>query len=52
MMEWLLANPPVTEAMLEVLDHDDDIDPRAACAALNLELTPLDETLRCCIQSD
>ncbi len=52
MMEWLLPNPPVTEAMLEVLDHDDDIDPSAACAALNLELTPLDETLRRCIQSD
>jgi NADH dehydrogenase len=52
MMERLLANPPVTPAMLEVLDHDDDIDPSAACAALNLELTPLDEILGRCVATD
>jgi hypothetical protein len=38
--------------MLEVLDHDDDIDPSAACAALNIELTSLDATLEHCIETD
>jgi len=47
--EKLLANPPLTRAMLGVLDHDDDIDPRPACERLGLELTPLDETLRRCV---
>ncbi len=42
----LTANPPVTPAMLGVLEHDDDIDPAPACAALGITLTPLDETLR------
>ena len=51
-MERALANPPVTAAMLEVLDHDDEIDPSAACAALNIELTPLDEIIRRCIKTD
>jgi NADH dehydrogenase len=51
-MEWLLTNPPLTAAMLEVLDHDDDIDPSAACAALNIELTSLDATLEHCIETD
>lgn len=51
-MEWLLTNPPLTAAMLEVLDHDDDIDPSAACAALNIELTSLDATLERCIETD
>jgi NADH dehydrogenase len=44
--ERLLANPPLTSAMLGVLEHDDSIDPAPACASLGLELTPLDETLR------
>lgn len=47
--ERLLANPPLTRAMLEVLEHDDDIDPGPACRALGLKLTPLDETLRRCV---
>ncbi len=43
----LLPNPPVTRAMLEVLDHDDDVDSKVALEALQMEgLTPLDETLR------
>jgi len=46
-LEATLANPPVTRAMLEVLDHDDEFDARAAVARLGLEqLTPLDEMLR------
>lgn len=47
--ERLLANPPLTRPMLEVLEHDDDIDPRPACARLGLALTPLDDTLRHCL---
>jgi NADH dehydrogenase len=50
---WLLetfsASPPVTRAMLGVLDHDDCIDPEPAVAALGLRLTSLDETLRRCL---
>lgn len=47
MMERLLSNPPVTRAMLDVLDHDDDIDPQIAMDALQLSgLTSLDDTLR------
>ena len=43
----LSGNPPVTRAMLEVLDHDDQVDSRAALEALELEaLTPLDDMLR------
>jgi uncharacterized protein YbjT (DUF2867 family) len=40
-----LATPPVTRAMLGVLEHDDDIDPGPACAHLGISLTPLDATL-------
>jgi NADH dehydrogenase len=43
--ERLSADPPVTRAMLGVLDHDDDIDPRPAAERLGIRLTPLDETL-------
>jgi hypothetical protein len=32
--------------MLGVLEHDDRIDPGAACRALGITLTPLAETLR------
>jgi NADH dehydrogenase len=44
--ERLLANPPLTPAMLGVLEHDDRIDPAPAADQLGLELTPLDDTLR------
>ncbi len=47
--EKLLANPPLTRAMLGVLDHDDDIDEKPACDRLGVALTPLDETLRRCV---
>jgi NADH dehydrogenase len=49
LLERLTANPPVTRAMLEVLNHDDDIDPAEACRRLGIELTPLDEVLRRCV---
>lgn len=48
-LERLTANPPVSRAMLGVLDHDDRIDPAPAAAALGLALTPLDEALRRCL---
>jgi NADH dehydrogenase len=44
--ERFSANPPITTAMLGVLEHDDRVDPASACRALGLALTPLDETLR------
>ena len=47
--EKLLANPPLTRAMLGVLDHDDDIDEKPACDRLGIQLTPLDETLARCV---
>jgi uncharacterized protein YbjT (DUF2867 family) len=40
-----LAEPPLTRAMLGVLEHDDDIDPRPAAERLGFTLTPLAETL-------
>lgn len=44
-LEVLVPNPPVTVAMLGVLDHDDAVDVKACCELLGLELTTLDETL-------
>jgi len=46
LLERLLAEPPMTAAMFDVLQHDDRIDTEAACKELDLELTPLDDTLR------
>ena len=46
-MAKLSANPPVTPAMLGVLDHDDDVDSERALIELRLgELVSLDEMLR------
>ena len=45
LVERVSANPPVTRAMLEVLDHDDAIDAQPAAERLGLELTPLDQML-------
>jgi len=47
--ERLFADPPLTTAMLGVLEHDDAIDPAPAARALGLALTPLDATLRRCL---
>ena len=44
-LERMSRNPPLTPAMLGVLDHDDDIDPKPAADALGLRLTDLPETL-------
>ncbi|MFM8355399.1 MAG: hypothetical protein ACKOBM_10910, partial [Gammaproteobacteria bacterium] len=43
--ERLLRAPPISRAMLGVLDHDDEIDPAPALAVLGLMLTPLSATL-------
>ncbi len=45
-MGRLLRNPPVTLPMFEILQHDDRVDPATFCKTLDLELTPLDQTLR------
>ncbi len=49
MLAWIFektsSNPPVTRAMLGVLDHDDDVDVQPALATLGITLTSLDETL-------
>jgi NADH dehydrogenase len=49
LLERLLADPPVTRAMLGVLARDDEIDPSDSCRRLGLTLTPLGETLRRCV---
>ena len=46
LLERFTANPPITTAMLDVLEHDDRVDPKPAADALGIALTPLDETLR------
>lgn len=45
LLEVFLKNPPVTSTMLDVLDHDDKIEPFADAKILELELTSLIETL-------
>ncbi len=47
--ERVSANPPVTRAMLGVLDHDDQMDVAAALELLDLELTPLQSMLELCV---
>ena len=48
-LERLSASPPMTLSMFDVLQHDDRVDVSTACKLLELELTPLDETLRRCV---
>lgn len=45
MLERVGSNPPLTRAMLGVLDHDDDIDPQPGVEALGIRLTSLVEML-------
>ena len=47
--EMLFSYPPITRAMLGVLDHDDDIDPSPSCKELGINLTALDEMLEATI---
>ena len=46
LLERISKDPPITRAMLGVLEHDDSIDPSAAARRLGLVLTSLAETLR------
>ena len=46
LLEWASDNPPITRAMLGVLDHDDDVDTTACVQKLGISLTSLDETLK------
>ena len=48
-LEAVSANPPVTRAMLGVLDHDDDADDGPARDYLKFERLGLDEMLRRCL---
>ncbi len=50
--ERISASPPLTTAMLDVLEHDDCVDAKAACDLLGITLTPLDDTLRRVVASD
>ena len=49
LLEAVSKDPPVTRAMLGVLDHDDAVDAHVAARRLGVELTSLDETLRRCL---
>jgi NADH dehydrogenase len=53
LMAWIFervsGSPPVTRAMLGVLDHDDQLDVSATLALLELELTPLQSMLELCV---
>ena len=51
LLERLATPPPVTRAMLGVLDHDDAIDPTASAQLLGVTLTSLDEMLTNCLSS-
>ena len=46
LMEMVLPNPPVTTPMLEILDHDDCINPAPVCESLEITLTTLEDMLR------
>ncbi len=46
LLESMSGNPPLSRAMLGVLDHDDHIDPGPALSALGLSLTSLNQALR------
>lgn len=49
LLEQLSASPPVTRAMLSVLDHDDDIDPAPGLQRLGISLTSFDTMLKLCL---
>lgn len=45
MLDRVHPNPPITPAMFDILQHNDRVDPAYFCRTLDLELTPLDQTL-------
>ena len=48
LLELLSDQPPVTRSMLQLLDHDDRVDPAPAAAALGIELTSLEHMISAC----
>jgi uncharacterized protein YbjT (DUF2867 family) len=53
LLEQFLGNPPITSAMLGVLDHDDNIDSAPTMKLLGMEqLTSLDAMLQAVLGSD
>ncbi len=50
-LEKVSANPPITRAMLGVLDHDDTADGSAAAEYLDFSLLPLNEMLQRCLRA-
>ena len=52
LMEHISANPPITRAMLDVLDHDDNVDAVSAAKELGIELTDLEVALARCVADD
>ena len=46
LLEWILPVSPVTQDMMGILDHDDDIDAAKGSSHLGIQLTSLDDTLR------
>lgn len=51
-LERISKDPPMTVAMLDVLQHDDRVDTREALERLGLSLTPLDQTLAAYVGPD
>ncbi len=41
----IMASPPITEDMIDLLDHDDDLDAAPVARKLGIELTALDVML-------
>ena len=50
-LQRLMSSPPVTIAMLELLDHDDVIDNADALQALAIDLTPLADMLASLVEN-
>ncbi len=46
LIDKLLPNPPISSAMFEIMQHDDQVNPAIFCEKLGIELTPLDQTLK------
>ena len=44
-LERFMASPPVTEDMIDLLDHDDNVDAKSAAKRIGIKLTTLDEML-------
>ena len=51
-LEKLFDDPPVTRAMLGVLDHDDNVDLKQTCKQLDIQLTSLEDLLKTILTSN